>query len=286
MTAKNAMKYEITKEELNDLYAVKGMSSNEIAKHYGMKSHKTVTAYLKQYGIPIRNKSQALMAHHNGIEPQKPLTDLEKEIIVGELLGDGNLTIDHRNTNNVAIPFYRHSSKFKEYLEWLSKIMPSLRWCEITETDHHMTKKSGEQQISFRLRSQCHPELFEIYNMFYRFNENNEQYKIVPTDLKLTPTMLRHWFIGDGSAGEYSCGRRNGIQRKAWQMYLATFCFSEKEVEYLINQLGLLGIKAEKNRKQAGLCIRIAAESFDTFYQTIGKCPVPCYQYKWRTSNV
>ena len=93
--------------------------------------------------------------------------------------------------------------------------------------------------------------------------------------------MLRHWFIGDGSAGEYSCGIRNGIQRTIWQMSLATYGFKEKDIEFLIEQLRRLGIRGEKNRRDAGICIRIAAESFDKFYDLIGPCPIDCYQYKW-----
>jgi hypothetical protein len=284
MTAKNEQKYNITKEDLNKLYLIDGLSTNKIAELYGMKSHKTVSSYLKKYNIPLRSKSEALMVHHNGTEPQRSLTNHEIEIIIGELLGDGNLTIDHRNIEFNGLPYYRHSSKYEKYLKWLSSCIPCLKWNETSIINHKYEKKDGSQLISYRLRSQCHPDLLNIYKSFYII-ENGEQKKIVPKDLILTPTMIRQWFIGDGSAGFFSTGTKKGKQNKAWQVYFSTFCFSEKEIEHLINQLSLYGIKSVKNRKKKGICIRISSESFDLFYDVIGKCPVDCYSYKWREHN-
>jgi len=286
MTKKNTQKYDITKEELNRLYLVEGKSTNEIAKIYGMKSHKTVSSYMKKFGIPMRSKTDGLMVKHNGIDPQPPITDMEKEIIIGEVLGDGNLTI-WKKTNG-GTPCYRHSSQFKKYLEWLVTIFPSLTWAEITKTIHSQKKKDGTNVESYNLRSLCHPDLISLYRDFYYINEKGKQVKKVPKNLVITPTILRHYFLGDGTAGLFSAGRdRKGKKKFCWQMSISACDYTKKEIEeILIPQLKNLGIIATLTHKKKKYRIRLSSRSFDRFYEIIGPCPVDCYSYKWMPEEV
>ena len=54
--------------------------------------------------------------------------------------------------------------------------------------------------------------------------------KIVPKDLRLTPTILLHWFIGDGSV------KRNGVRKT---VVLFTLNFSKEYVQFLAERLEL-----------------------------------------------
>jgi len=47
----------ISKEKLYDLYVNQELASREIAKKVGFKDHKSVTAWLRKYKIPIRHKN-------------------------------------------------------------------------------------------------------------------------------------------------------------------------------------------------------------------------------------
>lgn len=281
MTVKETQKYNITADELNRMYNHEGKSQQEIANIYGMKTHKTVSMYMKKFGIKARGKSEALIAHHNGLYSHTPLTKRELEIILGETLGDGCLQIDKRNTGE-STPYYRHSSKYKEYLEWLPSALFSLKWKEVTETKHNYIKKDGTVLTSFNLRSLCHPDLKSIYNDFYDIIDGNP-IKHIPYGIRLTPLMLRHWFLGDGTAGLFSTGKdKNGNKKLSWQMTIYTCSFSKEELEIIIlPQLVGMGIIATITMKPGRHRLRISAKSFDRFYEVIGSCPVDCYSYKW-----
>lgn len=280
MSNKNSQKYDLTKEILHKLYIVEGMSGYQIAKDRNI-NERTVRNYLKKHDFS-RTKSEAAMVRHNGVEPQLKLTRYEKEILIGELLGDGSITIDKRNTGD-CLPWYRHSSKFHEYLIWLSSIVPNLRWADDGETIHKQIKRNGGGNVkSWHLRSQCHPDLVELKDMFYDSDGN----KHIPENLKITSTVLRHWFMGDGSSGYYSAGTKKGIQRRAWQIIIYTCAFAKDELERIIvPQLAEIGIKSTVTNKPGRHRLRICAESHKAFYEYIGNCPVECYSYKWDCSN-
>lgn len=274
MSVKGSQKFNITKEELNKLYIVEGLSSFKISEIYGVQD-RTIRNYVRKYNLS-RTQSEALMMHHNGIVAQPNISEYEKEILIGELLGDGSLKMDCKG----SLPYYRHSSKYSSYLEWLASVLPSFKWSEISTTTHKtLSKKNGEFVISYGVRSQCHPGLAELQKMFY--DENNMKH--IPSDLKITPTILRHWFLGDGTAGYFSTGIRKGKQRTSWQMTIYACAYSRKELEgIIIPQLESLNIKCSVTMKPGRHRMRISSESFDTFYQYIGKCPVECYKYKWK----
>lgn len=275
MSIKGSQKYEISKELLEKLYIVEGLSGRQIWEKLKIGDERTIKNYIKKYGLS-RNRSQAAMITHNGLTEQPIITNSQKEIIIGELLGDGSLKHDCKN----SIPFYRHSSKYREYCEWLGTVLPSLRWAEVTETKHSQTKKDGSPQISYNLRSQCHPDLLPLYDMFY----DQEGRKHIPTDLKLTSTVLLHWFLGDGTAGMFSAGKsRLGIPKQCWQMTIYACAYTREELESTVMpQLAEMGIVATVTMKPGRHRIRISSGSHERFYRLIGQCPCSIYGYKWR----
>ncbi len=95
------------------------------------------------------------------------LTQVEKSIIIGSLLGDGYLRIVPGRKN--AFLEINHSISQKEYVDWKFRKLRNI------------------------VKSPQHPELTELYLRFY-----SNKVKIIP-DLELNPLIIAVWFMDDGS---------------------------------------------------------------------------------------
>ncbi|HYF75021.1 MAG TPA: hypothetical protein VD757_00425 [Candidatus Nitrosocosmicus sp.] len=268
---KGYQKYNVSADQLHQLYIIDGLSTVQVAKKLGIPEKGTVNDYLRKYKIPIRSRRDAAIMTQQGTLDFIPITDKEKEIIKGELLGDGHVNSDPKSNDGYCV--YKHSSKHKEYLEWLMTQLPSLKFGNIGRVVH----SSGA--VSYHLHSNVHPDLTEFRDLFYLEDDT----KIIPKDIKLTPTVLHHWYLGDGTYGYVSAGRKpNGDQKKSWQMSIAACDFSRDSLEeIIIPQLHDIGIKATVITKKGHPHVRISSYTHDRFFEYISKCNVKVYDYKF-----
>jgi hypothetical protein len=113
------------------------------------------------------------------------------------------------------------------------------------------------------------------YDLFYNYeglNENNQKRKILP-NIILTKTILKNWYIGDGSSSKQS-GTLN---------HKATICCKHYN-ENIYNQLdSLFGIKCYKFKTKTGYCHHYHFNNLalKKLLDYIGDCPVEGYKYKW-----
>ncbi len=114
----------------------------------------------------------------------KRLTSFQRELIIGSLLGDGHLRL-HRN--KVVFEFLQ-SSKRKFYVQWKHEILGDLACPKIYY-------QRGDREY-FKLVTKTHPELTELYGLFYQRGR-----KKVPEQIAkiLTPFAIAVWFMDDGS---------------------------------------------------------------------------------------
>lgn len=119
---------------------------------------------------------------------------------------------------------------------------------------------------SYKYCSCSYVELLPIHKKWYPKGK-----KIVPKDIVLTPLTLRQWYIGDG------CLIKSKNANPRIRLY--TNCFSIKDVEWLRGQLKMLGFKT--TRRKINNEISISTYSTKNFIESLGKCPVKCYQYKF-----
>lgn len=101
-----------------------------------------------------------------------------KEILTGILMGDGSVV--GKDSGNPSIKIQMNN---KEYLEYLSE---SCGWLFTQNI-------SDSQQKTFTIRTVSHPEISEFAD-WYSSGE-----KVFPNDIDLSPTVLKHWFVCDGS---------------------------------------------------------------------------------------
>lgn len=130
------------------------------------------------------------------------LTDNQKEVVTGLMMGDGSL--DRLSSKN---PRIRCSMTAKEYLLHLDReIFPvmgtgvkKVKTAEESMLDN-MNRDSG-------FESSGNIENYnDIYSWCTRRNENFNEFnwyksgeKVFPEDIELTPTILKHWYCGDGT---------------------------------------------------------------------------------------
>lgn len=89
-------KLNISKEELEELYIRKGFSADRIGKKFGIKSSSNILIRLHKYGIPVRDRYDAVSKSATKYEKKSFSNDLrEKAYLIGFRTGD--LEVRKRN---------------------------------------------------------------------------------------------------------------------------------------------------------------------------------------------
>lgn len=183
------------------------------------------------------------------------LTQLQKSIIIGSLLGDGYLRI--LPSRKDAFLEINHSIKAKEYVDWKFHMLRNI--C----ISGPRKRKGKGGRIAYRFFTKQHPELSELQKMFYRKGK-----KIVPFNLQLNPIILSVWFMDDGAR----CGNSN--------FYLNSQKFSKEEQEKLIKKLETLKLKARLNRDKNYYRIRFLSSSILRLREITERYLIPSMRYK------
>lgn len=84
------------------------------------------------------------------------LTQLQKSVIVGSLLGDGYIRIMLGRKD--AFLEINHSIKAKEYVDWKYSVLKNI--CKSSP----QKRKSGENRIAYRFFTKQHSEITDLLN--------------------------------------------------------------------------------------------------------------------------
>ena len=238
-----------------------GMRVCEIAKHFNV-NHSSVSESLVKSGYTFVSKDERTV--------RTPLNESHKQIIEGELLGDGCIARQKGRIN----PIFRYGTITREYIEYLKQSLPFLSDVPITvKKAKSKTDKEGiewNSKESYFLSSRSDKALRPFYESWY-INDKKD----VPPDFKLTRLSCLHWYLGDGS---YS----NGV------ITLCCDSFSEFGVKHLSKELEENGISnvvfstGRESLKGASLRLRVNRTQARNFFDFIGVCPVGALRYKWR----
>src|SRR3989338_3553721 len=141
------------------------------------------------------------------------LSEEQKSVLVGTLLGDGGIRF---RGNNCRL-HVKHALKQLSLVNFKRKIFENITSMDVSV----FNQKVGEKEYSFaEFVTLTHPEFTTYYRMFYQSSK-----KIIPADIHkmlVSPLSFAVWFMDDGSA-DYAGAT------------LQTHCFSKIEVEKLIN---------------------------------------------------
>lgn len=124
------------------------------------------------------------------------ITDPQRQLIWGSLLGDGSLEKPLKGVN----AYFResHSVGQKEYLFYKAELLGSLcsKVGEHNRRGNYGPQKQWKRQHEWGLHTHCHPWLTEMWWLFYP-----NGHKIVPSFIfnELESFGLAMWYLDDGS---------------------------------------------------------------------------------------
>jgi hypothetical protein len=218
------------KETIAELYA-SGKNCTEIGKILN-KSAKTISYHLKNMGIEIRSskkvdqdkfeelwnagKSDLEIAEFFGVKEvtiknfrtsknntgkfrregfnksEIKLTEMQKQIIYGSLLGDLSMRKSNINARIYIVHSLKQKELFMNKVEMLGDFMGSWKLY-----NNYVDKRTELIYDSLRGNSKSHPEFTKIYDILYISNKKT----ITQTYLNLInhPIALAYWFMDDGT---------------------------------------------------------------------------------------
>lgn len=240
------------KDWMYEKYWGEMMTSAEIADILGC-GEATPRDWLEKHGIRRRQGSSWGNQLLNGIDYDA------KEILKGEMLGDGNINVRGRDHLSAA---FRLGTSREPYRDWLADRLED--WGMHVRRRTVTTDLEGyDEYEQYWAETRQYVSLQRIGRRWY-----TPEGKRVPGDLAVSPLLLRHWYIGDGSWTD------SGLS-------LHTEGFTDECRSRLIQQLAMVGIKATA---QGTGSLHVWKESRDRFFEYMADLPSglnDVYGYKW-----
>nr|QWL15228.1 hypothetical protein [Ulva rigida] len=210
------------------------------------------------------------------------LTQLQKDLIFGSLLGDGNL----QTSSNGRTWRYRaiQKSEHKEYLFHKYEILKNL--CNTPPKESKISdERTGKLIKRWSFNTLTNPSLNFFGNMFYTYDSSKEKWvKKVPLKVQtfLNPRALAYFYMDDGALKWF--GHSN-------TMRLCTESFSKEDVNRIRKSLkNLYNIDTgltKKKLKNSKISFRISIpeKSSHSFRDLIKSYLVECMKYKVSDGN-
>ncbi|OGY63814.1 MAG: hypothetical protein A3I89_00780 [Candidatus Harrisonbacteria bacterium RIFCSPLOWO2_02_FULL_41_11] len=183
------------------------------------------------------------------------LTQLQRSVIIGSILGDGYLRIFPGRKN--ALMEFNHSFKQKEYVDWKYLILKNI------SGSAPKIRKGNGNRIAYRFYSKQIFELSELHKLFYKNGK-----KIIPDAINLDPIILSVWFMDDGS------------RCRSVDVYLNTQQFSIADQKKLILALEKLGLKTALNKDKIYYRLRFLKSSLPKLRELLKDKIIPSMKYK------
>lgn len=128
---------------------------------------------------------------------ESELSKTQKQILTGLLMGDGTLA------NRNKTPYLQCTMTNKEYLEHLSAIFPNSSKVTLSKTASKSAAENRKSGFSNSAQKENYSDVYRWATISRKSLKNyskwyKEEGKIFPKDIKLTPYVLKHWYVCDG----------------------------------------------------------------------------------------
>jgi LAGLIDADG DNA endonuclease family len=268
------------KEWLEDHYINQQLSLTQIAKVVGCTYTGVRNAIIRN-GIIPRTRGEGL---RNVRRCGEDHFCFNKSVITGNLLGDGGLSCQNKWSND-SFPFLSIGTIHYDHALFIARQLFA------KESEKRIKERINKDGFSghgaiFRITTLCHEELVPLFNQWYP--KENCRKKVIPKSLELDPTVLLHWFLGDG----YSYWVKGRKETSYLRVQFATQCFQKNDLDWLSENIkkkfGLLINPRFHQRhgkiKGSGYFMELSTkkEQIAQFYELIGTAPVVSMAYKWK----
>lgn len=202
-------------------------------------------------------------------------TDHQKEVITGVLMGDGSIS---RSSKNPSLSVGMISENYLKHLDYEFGVFGC--GVELMHTAEEGAKKNRESGFRenakacnysdvYLFRTRNHPELDE-FAQWYSSGE-----KVWPEDIELTPTVLKHWYCGDGHWD-------NRRSQNHIEISMDNEVENTDKVEKMFTNVGLPKPTWSICDSEYGKrCIaRFTIDQSHNLWEYMGK-PLPDFKYKW-----
>lgn len=239
----------------------KGISAVDVGKICN-RNYSTINHYARLLGIPVQTRSEAATKRRGTLR----LSGILLEILDGELLGDGCIQRPHTRSAH-----FTYATARGVYLSWLMRLLESHGLEGRMYGPRHNKGSFGTVQYDYH--SKRYPEMYDLYKRWYPNGK-----KAVPRDIQLTPTVCRHWYIGDG------CCFTKRKAHHSLNLSISTMGFSWEDVRFLQSLLEPVVPGTMISRQDGKPVLRFPKQAAPAFLAYIGPCPEgleEVYGYKW-----
>ncbi len=256
-------------ELLRKLYIDEKMSTNEISsvsleKFGQFVSPSGIYSTLLRNDIGLRSIGDSVSIATSTLNLDKSyLNEYMIEWIDGFNLGDGYISC-YKSNNSIRGARFKIGSVNQQWTEYAMSGLEAYRPSAAKETGI-IDKK--HPRLTWASSTLTHPDITLQAKRWYPDGK-----KIVPQDVRITPTSLLLWYLGDGSISKMGL---------SFFVRLATCGFTPEDVDsILIPKLSAFGLNVGRHVSKND--IRISGDSLKKFFDLIGhKSPIKCYNYKF-----
>jgi 16S rRNA G966 N2-methylase RsmD len=199
----------LTHDKFVEEYCINLRPLREIEKKYGIP-YGCITFIREYFGVK-RIGSTGLKR----MSEEKDLTDRQREIIYGTLMGDGM-----KFANGIMV---RHCFDQKQYCDFLYSELRDLCGNNSYRIDTSYDDRYDTKNIEVSFYTQNHRQIKAICDEFYINGEKRISKFILD---KLTDFSLSVWFMDDGSS---TVNRVNGVAKNISEAKIFTCSFSDEE---------------------------------------------------------
>jgi len=199
-------------------------------------------------------------------------TDHQREVITGLLMGDG--CIDTTNKN----PYIKVKMISPNYLEYIADEFGVLGGeVSLKMTAAESAKANRDSGFRPNAKTENYSDVYLWYSMSHpTLVEFAEWYssgkKVWPADIELTPTVLKHWYCGDGYW--HNSGSNSHIQ-----IAMANEVDNTEKVDQMFRNVGL-PTPSNYSISETYCDANFTVEQSKELWEYMGE-PLPDFEYKW-----
>lgn len=241
---------DLTVDEFKRLYYDELLTETQIAERLGTYQV-AVNRFRKRHDLPTLGKT-------GRIEKQLPeLTGLQRDLIVGSLLGDGGMRAPSPATARLS---EGHSLKQCDYTDWKADILgPYI-------SDRYRAQKRNKEGRVFHTwnyATRTTTRLRPFYDLFYATGP-----RVFPSGLPelMNPFVLAVWYLDDG-----------GVMNKFHPRI--TFGLDDLSLERAIRALQKVGLTTRIHEDNNSLCLTFPGQD-RVFYDLVGPHIPDCMSFK------